>query len=333
MANFVDGYIAKRADVKESTARIYGLARTNMVEHFGANTPLRDITAGDAEDFRKALLSGGLADSTTRKRCSIASQIFRYAFKHKLIADNPFDEVPKNVKGSKRRAYVPEEDSVKVLNQLPNTQWKLLFSLSRWAGLRVGSEVRRLRWCDIDWANNRFLVHSPKTERHEGKDNRLLPIFPEIADLLSERLEQADTGDELVLPMLEGRTDASLRKTLLRAVRASGVTQWTRLWHSLRSSRQTDLEREFPTHVVCGWLGNSVETAREHYLQTTDADFEKAANPKATQNPTQHTVAPPIIASHYASEKVEKPGKHCYNSVSGPPRVVREGLEPPTKEL
>ena len=41
--------------------------------------------------------------------------------------------------------------------------------------------------------------------------------------------------------------------------------------------------REHPIHVVCAWIGNSADVARRHYLQVTDADFEKA-----TSNPTSH---------------------------------------------
>jgi len=42
------------------------------------------------------------------------------------------------------------------------------------------------------------------------------------------------------------------------------------------------LEERFPSHVVCAWLGNSVQVARKHYLQVTDEHFEQAL-----QNPVQ----------------------------------------------
>lgn len=193
LEQFVNRYIAKRADVKESTRKNYGYTRDNLIAFFGADKRLRAITQGDAIDFRNELLANGLVESTTRKRCAIASQFLRNALKHKLVDENPFDEVPKNVKGSKRRAYLPEADARSVLAQLPTTEWKLLFVLSRWGGLRVGSEVRLLRWRDIDWANDRFLVQSPKTEHIEGHETRLVPLFPEVAELLRERLEQPCT--------------------------------------------------------------------------------------------------------------------------------------------
>lgn len=44
------------------------------------------------------------------------------------------------------------------------------------------------------------------------------------------------------------------------------------------ASRQTELEEEFPSHVVCAWMGNSERVARRHYLQVTDEHFAKAVD-------------------------------------------------------
>ena len=44
-----------------------------------------------------------------------------------------------------------------------------------------------------------------------------------------------------------------------------------------RASRQTELQREFPRHVVCSWLGNSPRIAQQSYLLVTEDDFAKAA--------------------------------------------------------
>jgi hypothetical protein len=42
-------------------------------------------------------------------------------------------------------------------------------------------------------------------------------------------------------------------------------------------SRQTELQREFPLHVVCSWLGNSPRIAQQSYLLVTEDDFARAA--------------------------------------------------------
>jgi hypothetical protein len=45
----------------------------------------------------------------------------------------------------------------------------------------------------------------------------------------------------------------------------------------MRASRQTELQREFPLHVVCSWLGNSPRIAQQSYLLVTEDDFAEAS--------------------------------------------------------
>jgi hypothetical protein len=78
-----------------------------------------------------------------------------------------------------------------------------------------------------------------------------------------------------------------------RIIRRAGVKPWPKLFHNLRSTRQTELTEKFPSHVVCAWLGNSRAVAQDHYLQVTDAHFALAAiqptmqPEQAAQNPAQ----------------------------------------------
>jgi hypothetical protein len=70
---------------------------------------------------------------------------------------------------------------------------------------------------------------------------------------------------------------ANPRIEMTRLLRRAGVSGWPRLFHSMRASRQTELQREFPLHVVCSWLGNSPRIAQQSYLLVTEDDFAKAA--------------------------------------------------------
>jgi hypothetical protein len=75
--------------------------------------------------------------------------------------------------------------------------------------------------------------------------------------------------------------DQPLHRTeLLGEIYCAGVSGWPRLFHSMRASRQTELQREFPLHVVCSWLGNSPRIAQQSYLLVTEDDFAKAAGAK-----------------------------------------------------
>ena len=150
--------------------------------------------------------------------------------------------------------------------------------------MRCPSEVLSLRWQDIDWAAGKATVTSPKTEHHPGKDTRVIPLFPELRAILEEAFEAAPEGavyvvDEKYRKAAMGKAgwrNCNLRTTFEKIVRRAGLTPWPRLFHNLRASRQTELAERFPSHVVCGWLGNSEDIARKHYYQTTDAHFAQA---------------------------------------------------------
>jgi hypothetical protein len=61
-----------------------------------------------------------------------------------------------------------------------------------------------------------------------------------------------------------GWKNANLRSEMTRLLRRAGVSGWPRLFHSMRASRQTELQREFPLHVVCSWLGNSPRIVQQN---------------------------------------------------------------------
>ena len=62
----------------------------------------------------------------------------------------------------------------------------------------------------------------------------------------------------------------------MKIIKRAGLKPWPRLFHNLRATRQTELTRDFPIHVVCEWLGNSNPIAQEHHLRVTDDDYAKA---------------------------------------------------------
>lgn len=79
LRTFMEGYVAKRSDVKESTAIVYGHTQRCLIEFFGEKKVLREITLGEADDWRLFLLTvHKLAESTIRRRCGIAKQFWSF---------------------------------------------------------------------------------------------------------------------------------------------------------------------------------------------------------------------------------------------------------------
>ena len=194
----------------------------------------------------------------------------------------------------------------KVLGACPDAEWRLLFALSRYGGLRCPSEHLALRWADVDWERSRLTVHSSKTEHHPGGESRLVPLFPELVPHLREVFEWAEPGGEYVITRYR-HPSANLRTQLNRIIKRAGLKAWPKLFQNLRSTRQTELEEDFPTHVVCAWMGNSRPVAMKHYLQVTDEHFERAARSiEAVQNPVQQSAARSRNASQALNVEIDK---------------------------
>jgi len=273
---FLDRYIADHSG-KDSTKTVWRRCRKHLLAFFKPGKLIHDIGKSDAVKFRAFLIRKGLADNTVRRTCGVAKQFFEYACEVELIQRNPFRQrsIVTTTTGSPkgRRAYVSEADARKVLDACPDQQTKLLFALARWGGLRVPSEPLALRWDDIDFDAKRITVTVPKLAHLEGKATRTIPLFPELQELLTTAHNLRESDRVITLA-----PDASknFRTRFTRIITRAGVDPWPKLFHTLRASRQTDLEDRFPAHVVCEWIGNSPRVAREHYLTTLDRHFDEA---------------------------------------------------------
>jgi integrase len=281
LGDFVAAYIKRRSDVKPGTVTNYDQVRLNLVAFFGYAKPMRSVTASDAAAFREWLLSAeGLAENTARRRCGRSRQFFTAAMKAKLIDNNPFDGLPVSVGGNKaKERFVTEEQSQKILDACPDAEWRLIFALCRYGGLRCPSEVLKLKWTDILRDQDRIIVPSPKTAHYEGHESRNIPMFPELQTALQDVYDQMAENTAYVITRYRS-SNQNLRTTFTAIIKRAGVVPWAKPFQNLRSTRETELMETYPAHVVCRWIGNSEAVAKKHYLQVTDAHFEKAVAKK-----------------------------------------------------
>ena len=117
LKEFTDAYIKSREDVKERTTDLYRQTQRSMLAFFGPEKLLRDITPGDADDFRKWMLNVPLKENTVRRRCGRARQFLRVAVRRRLIDSNPFDGQKCAVGANRDRfRFITREDSQRVLD-------------------------------------------------------------------------------------------------------------------------------------------------------------------------------------------------------------------------
>src|SRR5690606_2348309 len=151
-----------------------------------------------------------------RKRVSNARQFFADAVSREIIARNPFAGLNGTVGSNRDRDFFVTRDmAMLVLEACPDDEWRLLFALSRFGGLRCPSEHLALTWGDVDWGGQRIVVRSSKTEHHEGKECRVVPIFPELRPYLEAVREKAAKGEPFVITRYRDN-NANLRTQLNR---------------------------------------------------------------------------------------------------------------------
>lgn len=329
LGEFMTTYIDGRGDVKEGTRIALQVARKRILKFFPPGRDLRDFTAADADAFL-VWLKQTYAEGTAGRTVKRIRQFFRAAVRAKLIRENVFAEVkaPSEVNEA-RKFFVTRDVAAQVLEECPDAEWRLLFALSRYGGLRCPSEHFALEWSGVDWAKGRFLVDSPKT------GPRWVPIFPELRPFLQEAYDLAPEKAVHVIAQYRN-ANKNLRTRMMRIIKRAGCTVWPKLFHNLRASRETELAGEFPIHVVVAWLGHSELIAQKHYLQVTDADFERAAKgaAPALQIATSRLHAQSV--RHGAESTEGQEGAEVGNRSAQPrnsaqtTQIARRGLEPRT---
>ena len=229
---------------------------------------------------------------------------------------------------AERNIYVDEETVYRVMDVLPDAEWRLLVALWRFGGLRGSSEPLLLRWQDILWDQGKMVIHAMKTRRYEGKSTRIIPIFPELVIPLREAFELAEEGAVYVIEKhapayLRGvdrskldRVKANLGTIFAGYIERAGLVPWAKIINNLRASMETDLTSGkygiIPVGTVAEWLGHSPRVMLKHYSRVREQDFRQVSQHKSLQNQSQK------VGGHFDSVKspvfYENPTKSSVNS-------------------
>jgi integrase len=276
-------YFGSLGRQKPTTARNYARARRLLEQYFGKDKPLDSITEGDADAYKRWLLDEyAVASASVDLRR--ARQFLKAAVRRRLIPVNPFADLPCGPQANDERiVYVPPETIETVIDACPDSDWRLIFALPRYGGVRFPSEVEDLKWSDVDWENSRFTVHEKKVEHHPGRGRREVPIFTELRPHLERAYRERATGAVYVVPRARG--GHNLGTQAKRLVKKAGVEVWEKLFVNLRGSCSDDLERRgVAEKAINAWIGNSARMRRRHYHSVRPEDWA-AVTGTATRTP------------------------------------------------
>ena len=278
LGEFLDRYIdQKKVDVSATTIKNLRQTKKKLIAFFKAHRDVRSITAEEMNQFRAWLVGvAKLSRNTVSTHLRKTKQFFAEAVENGLIATNPCRKLRylQDMRNEDRERFMTPEDAAKVLAACPTSEWRVIFSLARFGGMRP-SEIQCLRWEHVIWEESRIRVPGSKG-RQGRKRMRDLPIFVEIEVALKElQAERPNQEGQIVLSYSAGD---NIGTQMSRIIKDAGITDWERPFQNLRSTRATELARRgVVIQDFCRWLGHSPKVALEHYLQVQTRDFDRAA--------------------------------------------------------
>ena len=312
---YMRAYIKSRTDWKKPEN--YERAVDLLEKYTGEDRPLASLTLGECERWHRWLMDdkngAGLSPNTAGQHVKRCRQMMRQAVNERLIERNPLVGIKIDLRSdTSKNRFIDADAAVALLNACPDQEWRTLYALARYGGLRCPSEVLRLRWTDIGWDRGRFKVRASKTERY-GKGERIVPLFPELKAELDALYSLAAPGmncpaDSYIITRYRSN-ESNLRTRFHKIVDVAGVERFPKPFMALRASRRTELEGtgRFPNHVLNDWFGHSGAIAETHYLQTTEADYTEALQGSAVVTPVVTTQ--PGREATRGGEDAEKPTK------------------------
>jgi integrase len=259
-------YIKHKTDVKPITIQNYRHCQSVFLESFPPDTKLSDITTDQLLDWKMRLYDD-YAPATVVKICIEVKAMLQWAVKQKWIADSPMQDVKTTrvINRTKDRIITMDEYE-RLLDACPNQEWRIIIAMARIGGLRCPSELKQLRWSDIK--DDRFIVKSPKTERHAGQGTRIVPLFPEL------KRELDDRNGEYVIQSMQG-TGWCISAPFQQIAKKAGLTI-VRPFDNMRMTRSNEIRIRFGETKESIWLGHSTKVMKDFYANLSDEEYAEA---------------------------------------------------------
>ena len=253
VGQLVAAELALSATKAERTQLAYRAFGASLIEFFGADRPVASVAPEDGRRFAD-WLAARYAPTTVGAKLRFAQRLFGRLAAEGVLRKNPFNARGTVLHDDARDRYVDPVEVDQLLRAIADPEFAAVVVLSRYAGLRVPSELA-IRWADV--GDTSFRVFGQKTKRW-----RTVPLFPPIAQRLALLPRTAD----VCLPGVVARGASFCGDRLATAYRDAGIAgPPPKPWINFRASAERDLLVSYPIDDVASWLGHSPSTALRSY--------------------------------------------------------------------
>ena len=271
-----EAFLKHKTDIKERSLQLYHRYRAAFFERFSPTESIEAVSSDRLQEWKTWMLTR-YAPATVAGNLKGVKSVFNWAVKQEWLQKSPMCGISRGsfVNRDKDR-IITMDDYAKLLDACPNQEWRAVIALIRIGGLRCPSELRQLRWSDVHWKENRFLVRSPKTEHIEGHRERAVPLFSVLRLELEKHFSSREVNSDFVIAGYQG-TCWNLHGTFRKIADVAGLGRIVRPFDNMRMSRSNEVLKRFGAAKESLWMGHSLRVMQEHYLMITDEDFLEAS--------------------------------------------------------
>jgi integrase len=161
-----------------------------LESHFGADTPIRDITTQAVDEFIRAETKRNISGSTINRRLAVLSRALHWALEADIIHKLPKLHRPKESE-ARMRVFAKDEivAIVREFSQLGEERMGRYVKVLYGTGGRPG-EVLALRVQDVDIQQQIVYLTGTKT----GGSVRPIPMTPKTQTTLEEQIAEVGSG-------------------------------------------------------------------------------------------------------------------------------------------
>jgi hypothetical protein len=221
---------------------------------------------------------GKLLKSSTNKVVIALKPIFTFAVDCGYLQKSPFAKVKGGLTTTPERVYYVTYNEIESAICACGDDVELtgILAFARYAGLRIPSEIRDLRFTsfsDSCFSTGEGIFKVPTS----GKTGtRRVPFFAELFPYLKAIREKSKPGQEFVFNKY--RNCKNIGTLIKKKMRKAGLKIWEKFFINLRSSCQTDKEnnQHWSKSIMDAAFGNTEHVRLKHYIQPMpDEDYAK----------------------------------------------------------
>ena len=282
-----DIFLKTKSKMKAATISSYEQVKDRFFTFFKENESLEKLTKERLLSWRESL-STELAPASVATCIKQTKTCLTWAKNQGWIEKSPLDKIGRgSFRNKSNDRIIPMAEYYKLLDACPCQDWRAIIALARIGGLRAPSEVIALRWEDVNWEKNCFYVRSSKTEHHEGKESRIVPIFPELKkELEALFFSPKSEGKEFVINRYRSPKQ-NLGTTFGKIVTRAGLSEIPRPFDNMRMTRSNEVYRRWGAYFEKEWIGHSNQVCQDSYLMIQDGDYEAASAWSVSTNAKQ----------------------------------------------